>query len=143
MNKQHFVIVAALLAVVLQVPMSHANDSIVLTRPERGRLSSLQRAYAPPQTQVRKAPVPITPQTVLKRVDDRIRALFDRAADPSTHLVTIASADKAGVGYFIGQFHEMDRDDDGSLTFSEVKGYLDAQSPIAKPAAEGSVQIIE
>jgi hypothetical protein len=84
----------------------------------------------------------VTPEVVLNAVDEHIHALFDRAADPSTHLVTIASADKAGLGFLVDHFAEIDGDRDGTLEFREVKGFLDAQSPIARPASK-EIQLIE
>jgi hypothetical protein len=65
-----------------------------------------------------------------------------RAAEPSTHLVTVALADKAGLGFFVDHFAEIDGNHDGTLEFSEVKGFLNAQSPIARPASK-EIQIIE
>ncbi len=103
----------------------------------------LLRAYAPNGQPAPKRSLPASPQSILNSVDDRIRVLFDRAADPSTHFVTIASAKKAGVGFFADHFSDMDHDRNGSLRFSEVKSFLDGQSPIARPVAAEGIQIIE
>lgn len=140
MIKRLVLVLTGCLAAGLPVFPAGANDTIVLRQPpERMTVRLPHRREGP----AKEAPAPISPQSVQDAIDARIRSLFQRAADPSTHLVTAASADKAGVGYFAGQFDEMDRDDDGSLTFGEVKRFLNAQSPVAKPVAEGSVQIIE
>ncbi|CAN7164591.1 hypothetical protein LJR231_000210 [Phyllobacterium sp. LjRoot231] len=142
MSMRPLIFMTALIASGVQTSASNANDAITLTRPERGAQIRLQRAYALPESTARKASVPVTRETVLDTVDKHIEALFDRATDPSTHLVTPASADKAGSGFLIDHFAEIDGDRDGSLRFSEVKKYLNAQSPIARPVAEG-IQIIE
>lgn len=134
--------VAIISSVVLQVTGSAADDVITLTKPpEFGAIMS-GRIYPPAKSAVERTAMPITPETVLNAVDARIRALFDRAADPSTHLVTIESANRAGVGYFVDNFALIDRDQDGSLRYSEVKGFFDAQSPIKRPASK-EIQIIE
>jgi hypothetical protein len=150
MKMHGFLPLVTLLAGVVHVPPSYANDSIALTRPDRGVQMRLLRAYTLREQPLKKQSVPITPGSVLKTVDDRIRVLFDRAADPSTHLVTVTSADKAGLGFFIDHFAEIDSDRDGTLEFGEVKGFLDARSPIARPASkeiktieQKGIQIIE
>ena len=140
MSKRLFLVLAGCLAAGSPISTAGADDTIVLRQPPEHMIVRMPHRRDGP---AKKVPAPISPQSVQDAVDARIRSMFDRAVDPSTGRVTMASAGKAGVGYFIGQFHEMDRDDDGSLTFGEVKGFLDAQSPIAKPAAEGSVQVIE
>lgn len=140
MSKRLFLVLTGCLAAVSPVSPAGATDTIILRQPPERMIVRLPHRR---EGSVKEAPAPISPRSVQNAVDARIRSMFDRAVDPSTGRVTVASADKAGVGYLVGQFHEMDRDDDGSLTFGEVKGFLDAQSPIAKPSAEGSVQIIE
>ncbi|ATU93024.1 S10 family serine carboxypeptidase-like protein [Phyllobacterium zundukense] len=111
---------------------------------------SPSRGAEPPSKRSKQGAVPLTRESVSAAVDARIRALFDRAADPAIQLVTLSSAEKSGVGYFIGQFADMDRDSDGALSFKEVKGFFDAQSPIAKPESKAQqgiekqeIQIIE
>ncbi|MBZ9602466.1 hypothetical protein [Phyllobacterium chamaecytisi] len=134
---------AVLLAMQCQVASSNAAETMARFKPDRQIQGRLLRSTVPPSKRSNQGEVPLTRETVSAAVDARIKVLFDRAADPATQLVTFASAEKAGVGYFTGHFADIDRDRDGSLTFGEVKGFLDAQSPIAKPSAEGSVQIIE
>ncbi|MHC1547033.1 hypothetical protein [Phyllobacterium sp. K27] len=129
-------------SIVLQVTGSAADNSVPLWQPQRYGSAISGKIHDPTKAPVKRTAVPITPETVLDAVDDRIRALFNRAADPSTGLVTIASASKAGVGYFIDNFAKIDRDEDGSLRFSEVKGFLDPQSPIERPIST-EIQIIE
>jgi len=143
MNMHRYLSCVVLLAAVMQVVPSYANDSITLTRPDRGAQMRLLRAYSPREQPSKRQSVPVTPQSVLNTVDDRIRVLFDRAADPSTRLVTVASANKAGLGFFVDNFAEMDDDRNGSLRFTEVKAFLDGRSPIAKPVVTEEIQIIE
>lgn len=119
-----------------------ADNSITLTKPQRFGAAIVGKIYSPSKIPIKRTAIPITPETVLSAVDGRIRALFDRAADPATQLVTVASADKAGVGYFIDNFPEIDKDQDGSLRFSEVKNFLEPQLPIERPVSK-EIQIIE
>ncbi|EJN05147.1 hypothetical protein [Phyllobacterium sp. YR531] len=119
-----------------------ADNSVTLTKPQRFGAAISGKILSPSKIPAKRTAVPITPETVLNAVDDRIRALFDRAADPVTHLVTVASADRAGVGYFIDNFSQIDKDQDGSLRFSEVKGFLEPQLPIERPVSQ-EIQIIE
>lgn len=139
MNKFALLVVTVLLAVVAQAPTSDAGDSINLNRPDPDMLTRVLRAIPPHDLPGQGEAV--TPESVSSAVDRRIRFLFDRAADPATHRVTVASAEKAGVGYFADHFREIDRDETGSLDFAEVKAFFDAQSPIARPASTG-IQII-
>ncbi len=141
MNKLKFVL-TAVLAIVSQAPLAHADDSNRPTRHEWGSHAAfLRQAYIPRNVPEKKASAPVTPESVRKAVDARIQTLFDRAADPATHLVTPASAQAAGAGFLADRFAEMDGNGDGSLSFSEVKGVLDAQSPIAQPRQPASTEI--
>ncbi|MBB3235513.1 EF-hand domain-containing protein [Phyllobacterium endophyticum] len=140
MSKLLFLVLTGCLAAILPVSTADASDTIVLRQPPQRMIVRLPHRR---EESVKETPAPISPRSVRGALDERIRSMFNRAIDPSTGRVTVASADKAGVGYLVGQFDEIDRNKDGSLTFSEVKGFLDAQSPIAKPASEGSVQMIE
>ncbi|MGN8023571.1 hypothetical protein ACTJJ7_22945 [Phyllobacterium sp. 22229] len=141
MNKCALWITAVLLAVSAQAPASHAGDSINLTRPDPDMRTRVLRAIPPHGQPGQERPEPITPEGVGSAVDRRIRSLFDRAADPATQRVTVASAEKAGVGYFADHFREIDRDESGSLDFAEVKAFFGAQSPIAQPESAG-IQMI-
>lgn len=141
MSKFALSMVTVLLAVSGQAPASHAGDSINLTRPDLDMQPRALRATPPHDPLGQGSPKPITPESVGSAVDRRIRFLFDQAADPATQRVTVASAEKAGVGYFSDHFREIDRDETGSLDFTEVKAFLDAQSPMARPASTG-IQII-
>lgn len=137
-----FFTVVAVSSIVFSAGASAADNSVTLTKPQRFGAAVSGKVYSPSKIHVKKTAVPITPERVLSAVDDHIRALFDRAADPSTQLVTVASADKAGVGYFIDNFPEIDKDQDGSLRFSEVKNFLEPQLPIERPVSK-EIHIIE
>jgi hypothetical protein len=119
-------------------------------KPDRQMPGRSLRSIVPSSTGSKQGAVPLTRETVSAAVDARIKALFDRAADPAIRLVTLSSAEESGVGYFTGHFADMDRDSDGALSFKEVKDFLDAQSPIARPGSKElqtigktEVQIIE
>lgn len=142
MSKFALSMVTVLLAVSAQAPASHAGDSISLTRPDPDMRTRALRAIPPHDQPGQGNPEPVTPEGMDSAVDRRIRFLFDRAADPATQRVTVASAEKAGVGYFSDHFREIDRDETGSLDFTEVKAFFDAQSPMARPASTG-IQIIK
>jgi hypothetical protein len=142
MSMRPCIFVTALIVAGIHTSASNANDSITLTRPEQRAQLRLLRAFAPREAPARKVSGPVTRKRVLDAVDKHIEALFDKAADPSTHLVTAATAENAGSGFLADHFAKIDGDHDGRLRFSEVKKYLDVQSPIARPVAEG-IQIIE
>ncbi|WP_027230586.1 hypothetical protein [Phyllobacterium sp. UNC302MFCol5.2] len=139
--KRHHISASILIGAICTASLASASDFASESRQQRG-LMRMQRGFAPRQAPSRMAAVPLTRASVATEVDQRTASLFDRAADPATHLVTQESASKSGLGFFVDHFAEIDRDRDGSLKFSEVKGFLDARSPVAKPAS-GSVQIIE
>jgi hypothetical protein len=117
----------------------------VLRRPSNHLL--LRRAL-PDKASSSKVTLPITPKAVRDAVNARIRSLFVRAADPLTGLVTVASAEKAGLGYFTGHFAEIDSNSDGNLTYDEVRVFLKRQSPIKGQTAntgpvDNGIRIIE
>jgi hypothetical protein len=143
MNARFIVGFAVLLATQWHLGSSEAAETTARLKPDRQIQGQVLRSTLPRSNGSAKKAKLLSRGAVQAAVDARIRSMFDRAVDPSMGRVTTASAEKAGVGYFTGQFDEIDRNKDGSLTFSEVKGFLDAQSPIAKPASEGSVQMIE
>ncbi|MDA4634661.1 hypothetical protein NZA98_26800, partial [Escherichia coli] len=113
MNKFALWVTTVLLAVSAQAPASHAGDSINLTGPDPDMRTRALRAIPPHGQPAQERPEPITPEGVGSAVDRRIRSLFDRAADPDTQRVTVASGEKAGVGYFADHFREIDRDESG------------------------------
>lgn len=148
MSKLCSIIFIALLAASLQGSPSYAKDAITLTKPDREVQGRLLRSYDPRERTPRKVPIPVTPETVQNTVDNHIRALFARATDPSTNHVTIESAKAAGIGYFVDNFARIDTDRDSSLSYGEVKGLLDTQSPIVRhtPSArpvDKEIQFIE
>jgi hypothetical protein len=135
MNKLHAIVLTTLLAGIAQPSISSAaENTVILKRPDRNWQMRLQ----PPQISglpSRKAVAPLDATTLQNSVDQRLRVLFDRATDPSTHLVTAESARKAGVGIIADQFADIDKNRDGKLAFAEVSGFFDARSPVAKPAS--------
>lgn len=125
-----------------------AAESMARFKSERQLQGLSLRALVPPSTRSKQGAVPLTREKVGTAVDARIRAMYDRAIDPATRRVTVASAERAGVGYFVGRFDAMDDDRDGTLTFGEFEAYLDAQSPIGRPAGTAhpetrDIQIIQ
>lgn len=141
---------AVLLAAQWHAQPLDAAETMARFKPDRQMQGRSLRSIVPSSTGPKQGAVPLTREMVSAAVDARIKALFDRAADPATHLVTAASAENSGVGYFTGHFADMDRDSDGALSLEEVKGFLDAQSPIARPGSKElqtigktEVQIIE
>ncbi|MBQ9351328.1 MULTISPECIES: hypothetical protein [Phyllobacterium] len=141
MNKFALWMTTVLLAVSAQAPASHAGDSINLTGPDPDMRTRAPRAIPPRDPPGQGNPEPVTPEGMDSAIDRRIRSLFEQAADPATQRVTVASAEKAGVGYFADHFREIDRDESGSLDFAEVKAFFDTRSPIARPTSTG-IQMI-
>jgi hypothetical protein len=43
-----------------------------------------------------------------------------------THVLTVALADKPGLGFFVDHLAKIDGNHDGTLEFSEVKGFRNA-----------------
>lgn len=103
----------------------------------------LQRGFGQRHAPTQVVSTPLTRESVAIVVDKHVESLFDRAADPSTHLVTRASAEKSGLGFLVDHFAAIDRDHDGNLRFNEVKGFLDARSPVTAKPASGTIQIVE
>jgi hypothetical protein len=154
MNRLHVIVFATLLTAIAQPSTSSAGDNtVVLRKPYRNWQTRLPLPQAR-ELPSRKTAAPLDAATLQSSVDQRMRVLFDRAVDPSTHLVTAESARKAGVGIIADQFADIDKDHNGTLAFTEVSGFFDArlaaakpavdnaQTPVAKPVS-GEVQIIE
>jgi hypothetical protein len=154
MNKLYVTILGTLLVAIVQPSISRAGDSaIILKKPDRNWQARMQPRLVP-GTPSGKTAAPLDAAALKSSVDQRMRVLFDRATDPSTHLVTAESARKAGVGIISDQFADIDKNQDGKLKFAEVSGFFDARSPIARPASSdaqapvakpvsGEIQIIE
>jgi hypothetical protein len=154
MNKFYATILATLLVAIVQPSISRAGDNtIIVKKPDRNWQTRMQPRLVPGSPSGKTA-TPFDAAALKESVDQRMRVLFDRALDPSTHLVTAESARRAGVGIISDQFADIDKDQDGKLKFSEVSGFFDARSPIAKPASpsaqapiakpvSGEIQIIE
>jgi hypothetical protein len=153
MNKLYVSVLGALLAAIAQPSLSHAGDNtVILKRPDRNWQTRMQPRRVPGSPSGKTA-APLDAAALKSSVDQRMRVLFDRATDPSTHLVTAESARRAGVGIISDQFADIDKDRDGKLAFTEVSSFFDARSSIAKPASgaqapvakpvSGEIQIIE
>ena len=108
-----------------RMPLKPWRGSNPTGRCRGGRCAALCSSTGPKQ-----GAVPLTREMVSAAVDARIKALFDRAADPATHLVTAASAENSGVGYFTGHFADMDRDSDGALSLRRSRVFSMRSHPL-------------
>ena len=113
----------------------------MVTKPLR-HVFSQQGAFVMKGTPSRAIAAPLAREGVRAAADNHVEKLFDHASDPERHLVTRRSAEKAGYGFLADHFAEIDRDRDGNLRLGEVRQFLDARSPVAKPTS-GAIQIIE
>lgn len=71
---------------------------------------------------------PTLPQ-MMQQFKQDMRHYFDRAQDPTTHLVSKQGAQRAGWGYAVEHFEAMDANHDGELSFDEVWNYVLAHAP--------------
>lgn len=97
---------------------------------------------APPPYPDGYVPPKLDPEGLQVQVDGHLKEMFDKAADPSTQLVTQAAAKAAGWGFVADHFAEIDANKDGFITYGEYKRFLDARSPV-KRQAKGDVQVVE
>ncbi|MBN9134549.1 hypothetical protein [Phyllobacterium sp.] len=82
--------------------------------------------------------------SIQRQLDQELRAKFDAAAT-SNHLLTAQAASDADWGFIAEHFAQIDKDQDGYLTFDDVQTFLDARSPLpaARARAAKKVQVIE
>lgn len=97
---------------------------------------------APPPYPEGYVPPKLDPEGLQAQVDGHLKEMFDKAADPSSQLVTMAAAKAAGWGFVSDHFAEIDANRDGFITYGEYKRFLDARSPV-KRQAKGEVQVVE
>ena len=82
--------------------------------------------------------------SIQRQLDQELRTKFDAAAK-SNHLLTAQAASDAGWGFIAEHFAQIDKDQDGYLTFDDVETFLDARSPLpaARARAAKKVQVVE
>ncbi|WP_288194928.1 EF-hand domain-containing protein [uncultured Phyllobacterium sp.] len=82
--------------------------------------------------------------SIQRQLDQELRAKFDAAAK-SNHLLTAQAASAAGWGFIAEHFAQIDKDQDGYLTFDDVQTFFDARSPMpaARTRAAKAVQVVE
>lgn len=97
---------------------------------------------APPPYPEGYVPPKLDQEGLQAQVDGHLKEMFDKAADPSSQLVTMAAAKAAGWGFVSDHFAEIDANRDGFITYGEYKRFLDARSPV-KRQAKGEVQVVE
>lgn len=62
-----------------------------------------------------------------------LKARFDAAADPSTHLLTKAAANRQGWGWATDHFDDIDQQKKGAVSFNDMLRYLNRQSVVPLP----------
>lgn len=92
-------------------------------------------------------PLKLDAKVVQDAVNQQLKTHFDRAAGPSGQL-TADAAKAAGWGFIADHFQEIDRDNKGYVSYSDVSAFMKARSPLKVPAAavkpgDKAVQIIE
>ncbi|QND51617.1 hypothetical protein HB779_06680 [Phyllobacterium sp. 628] len=105
-----------------------------------------EKLGAPPRNPSGKITPPMTATVAQEFLDRDMATRFDAAADPATHQLTEQRARDFGWGFISDHFAEIDVHRQGYVRFEEVRAFMQARSPLAKPApaAKGhAVQIIE
>lgn len=92
-------------------------------------------------------PLKLDARIVQDAVNQQLKRHFDRAAGASSQL-TADAARAAGWGFIADHFPEIDRDNKGYVSYSDVSAFMKARSPLKVPAAaakpgDKAVQIIE
>lgn len=93
------------------------------------------------------APIKLDAKIVQDAVNQQLKKHFDRAAGASGQL-TADAAKAAGWGFIADHFREIDRDNKGYVSYSDVSAFMTARSPLKVPAAstksdDKAVQVIE
>ena len=70
-------------------------------------------------------------QALRDQVLANMKQRFDAAADPSSHLLSLAGAKRSGLGYIADHFSEIDRSGSGYVSFDDLKRYLKAKKGAA------------
>ncbi|MEQ5838512.1 hypothetical protein N0A02_03555 [Paraburkholderia acidicola] len=70
----------------------------------------------------------LTPDLTQSTIVGHLKTLFDKAANPSTHLMTKQGALASGWGWAASHFGEIDRQNKGAVSFDDVLDYLNGHS---------------
>ncbi|MFL9871921.1 hypothetical protein [Paraburkholderia megapolitana] len=70
----------------------------------------------------------LTPDLTQSTIVSHLQTLFDKAANPSTHLMTKQGALSSGWGWAASHFGEIDRQNKGAVSFGDVLDYLNGHS---------------
>ncbi|MFL9871906.1 EF-hand domain-containing protein [Paraburkholderia megapolitana] len=89
------------------------------------------RIGTPPPDPVGTAVPEAEGQTLRDQVLANMKQRFDAAADPSTHLLSLADAKRSGWGYIADHFSAIDRSGSGYVSFDDLKRYLKAKKGAA------------
>ncbi|MCO4316998.1 EF-hand domain-containing protein [Phyllobacterium sp. 21LDTY02-6] len=73
----------------------------------------------------------MTPELVQKKVEEQIRAQFEKAAGPSGYLIDAQQAQASGWGFVVDHFAQIDKNGDGSVSLSDISNFLSARTPQA------------
>lgn len=87
-----------------------------------------EHMYAPPADPPGTATPQPTGRTLQAQVVADLRKRFDAAADPSTHLLSLAQAKGARWGYIVDHFQQIDRSGNGRISFADLLAYLKSKN---------------
>lgn len=86
-----------------------------------------QMSAPPPDLPGTTVPQP-TGKTLQSQVVTDLQQRFNAAADPTTHLLSLAQAKSAGWGYMVTHFKEIDQDNKGYVSFDDFLRYLKSRN---------------
>lgn len=99
--------------------------------PESARASrppglSPEEIYIPPGVP-RSTQPPLSGEALDNYIREQLKQQFNAADTNRTGRVTIKQAEKAGWGYLVNHFNEIDRNKSGSVTFEDILSYMRSQ----------------
>jgi hypothetical protein len=106
-------------------------DTAVTPHRERSLNVGERLGYPPPDPPGTVRP-PMNEKTVQEAVDQQLKARFDTAADPTTHLLTSKGAQDSGWGFIADHYSQIDRDGDGYVSFMDIQNFMAPRSPLAR-----------
>lgn len=126
MKSLHAPAVMAIVAAVMCVSSSSAAEYTLLL-PDAGAARLIKvgdMLPKPPPDEPGTSRPELRGQALRNQAIGNLKKRFDAAADPSTHLLSLADAKAAGFGYVADHFKEIDRNGSGYISFADLVLYL-------------------